>query len=486
MLVHALLASYVFSRFGDRQGLFFPLLQNVDPLVVSLSTHFDIVVKTVYASYYLNGHVPGPIRTMYVEHERVWNGFKEGCMHKYKHPRCRPGGLAKNGEADFVSSFNQLIHSMAKNGFDRRYAVQIVPKYMFAITGAHRTATAIALKLPDLPVLYKDTTIPADWGFRYFFKLKYKLKYADHAVLEFARIVNKTRFAIVWPAAVQRGNVGTARRELQNNRCTMSGIIYERAITLQETGIENILLHLYGEAPWLSLKAHQVGHGALHLFVFVERSIKSTLACKDNVRKRYGVEPVKNAIHTPDNHAEALDGLRMLLNPVSRKYLDKSKGARACWEVSKELKRRDKLHISKIMVDSGAAMAFWGLRKMTDVDLLFVNKVYTQLLGSSNGMEVQAHRLAHNHLRGSKDWGAAHVGGSVKDHYDLFYDPANFGYCGGGLKFVSPAQLIRYKSRRNEPGKDTRDVKLLRSLMQRDSILFMPMVGGSHGAADLT
>ena len=124
----------------------FPLLQNVDPLVVSLSNHFDIVVKTVYASYYLNGHVPGPIRTMYVEHERVWNGFKENCMHKYKHSRCRPGGLAKNGEADFVSSFNQLIHSMAKDGFDRRYAVQIVPKYMFAITGAHRTATAIALK----------------------------------------------------------------------------------------------------------------------------------------------------------------------------------------------------------------------------------------------------------------------------------------------------------------------------------------------------
>ena len=87
------------------------------------------------------------------------------------------------------------------------------------------------------------------------------------------------------------------------------------------------------------------------------------------------------------------------------------------------------------MVDSGSVMSFFGIRPMTDLDLLFAQQVQRDILGWRNGTLVEHHAFPSNVLRGEHSWGAYHFTGSCKDELDLFSDPANYGYC-HGIKYA--------------------------------------------------
>ena len=121
-----------------------------------------------------------------------------------------------------------------------------------------------------------------------------------------------------------------------------------------------------------------------------------------------------------------------------------------------------------IMVNSGAVMSFFGLRPRTDVDILFWSDVKHQVLGLQNGISMEPHtftttnRGSKKWVWGERNWGDEHLVGQTVD--DLFYDPTNYGYC-HGLKFVSLAQLARYKMNRGEKGKDANDVALIKNFV---------------------
>ena len=86
---------------------------------------------------------------------------------------------------------------------------------------------------------------------------------------------------------------------------------------------------------------------------------------------------------------------------------------------------------------------------MTDVDLLFARAVRHDIMGWRNGTLVEYHAFPSNALPGAHSWGAYHFNAACKDELDLFFDPHNHGYC-HGIKYVSLAQLTRYKWRRSK------------------------------------
>jgi hypothetical protein len=48
------------------------------------------------------------------------------------------------------------------------------------------------------------------------------------------------------------------------------------------------------------------------------------------------------------------------------------------------------------MLDSGIVLDFYGIRKGTDVDILFLYNVDNTILGKYNGVQYQAHAFASN------------------------------------------------------------------------------------------
>jgi hypothetical protein len=66
---------------------------------LKLNLRFDIVLKTVYAFFWMNrnGSVPIFVQNMYAQHIQVWNHFFEAK------PR-------KVGELQFLNSFSGIVY----------------------------------------------------------------------------------------------------------------------------------------------------------------------------------------------------------------------------------------------------------------------------------------------------------------------------------------------------------------------------------------
>ena len=93
------------------------------------------------------------------------------------------------------------------------------------------------------------------------------------------------------------------------------------------------------------------------------------------------------------------------------------------------------------MLDSGIVLDFNGIRKGTDVDVLFLRNVDTIILCKFNGVQYQAHAFASNVVGNTRPWDEDHLSGT-KTKWDLFYDPGSYGYC-YGITFLSLSQITR-------------------------------------------
>ncbi len=110
----------------------------VDPAQASFRHRFDILVKYLYALGHL-GLLPR------------WANVDVSEMYR-RHIHLRTGGLEPGSEREkstvdhYVSSFNALIESVARDGFDPAYPVPVSPKDGLPKNGAHRIAAALAAR----------------------------------------------------------------------------------------------------------------------------------------------------------------------------------------------------------------------------------------------------------------------------------------------------------------------------------------------------
>jgi hypothetical protein len=277
-------------------------------------------------------------------------------------------------------------------------------------------------------------------------------------------------------------NKDDAMRTIVKSSCSKdNGILYETTVELTKQGARQLISHMYGRQSWLETKIQQMiakfssTFNARFLFIYAKEQ-SELVKCKAKIRKHYDDKIFKSTAHIPDNMEENLILAEMILNPNSVQFMNFAKDPSDCKLIAEETARRNSqksiktlpgIYIGRddVMVDSGTVLGFFGLRKRTDVDLLFSNEIDKSILGNKNGMSIQVHAFKNNSISNERPWGEDHFKVSgVKDQWDLFYDPDNFGYC-YGIKFVSLKQLIRYKTVRNEPNKDMRDVELINNFL---------------------
>ena len=61
------------------------------------------------------------------------------------------------------------------------------------------------------------------------------------------------------------------------------------------------------------------------------------------------------------------------------------------------------------MLDSGTVLDFNGIRKGTDVDVLFLSNVEKIILSKFNGVQYQAHAFASNVVGNTRPWDEDHL-----------------------------------------------------------------------------
>ena len=290
-----------------------------------------------------------------------------------------------------------------------------------------------------------------------------QVEYADFGVLQWMLHSNGTTTVLFWPEAVSDTVKMEVARSIVSLNCGQ--IIYEKKIVVNQNGLASLAFHAYGQHSWLDSYVKQLRGsftGELKykmavLVMFVNTTRSSDLeVCKSDIRRLFSLTNPKSAVHIPDYHSEAVLISEMVLNPNSVMFLNHHHG-NSCRTVSTEIGRRLNLsEVNKdiydipqnIMVDSGAVMAFFGIRQADDVDLLIQGPVDKSILGQRNGMSLSRH--------------------TDRSMDNLFLDPANHGYC-HGIKFLSLQQLMLYKKRRGARNKDDVDVAKILSFLKSTS-----------------
>lgn len=464
-------------------------IEMVNVSILDTKHRFDIIVKTAYALFLSKQNVPSFVQKMYNRHLQVWNNFKEPCTFIGESDwfdATRPCNK-KQSDVDFHESFKKLYQSVSVNGFDYTKSTPPVTVSHFALNGAHRIATAIALRAEEIPIQRIHSSRVYDWGYKFFLSSGMETHYTDFAMLQWASHVKNVTIVLFWPEAVENKNKMLFARKMVHELC--GPVMYEKSIFLNRHGISILAKHSYGEQEWLMSKVKQLQSvfrdettklETVVLFV-APKSDYNLRLCKHKIRLYFDLTNPKSAMHIPDHHKETVILSRAVLNENSVFFMN-SNGKDECLHVAAEIANRLSLRPvnpnvfllpEDIMVDSGAVMSFFGLRDRTDVDLLFQGSINPTVIGNKNGMHVQEHAFEHNKLKkNERAWGKEHIFSCPVD--ELFTNPQYYGFC-YGIKYVSLQQLISYKKKRGEIGKDEVDVKRVQDFLHAVS------TGITHG-----
>ena len=452
------------------------------------SLRFDVIIKLVYAYYYVtHNFVPDVFTNAYREHLNVWNNFKESCRNL--HPNTFDATLScenKSDENDFVLSFHNTIESIREHGFQSGTSQIPTDKNGVIFNGAHRLAAATILS-KKVTFEYFNTTTVNKWNYLYFENKGLQRSTSDLIMLEWMKLQLKlpqvsTKVFIISIFSDDQDKVKIARKIVAQNCSRDNGILYERTIRVNKLGMSQLLRHMYGNQVWLPIKIQEMlslfkGQEFTIVFLFFfGRSVDEMLKCKYKVRTLYNHQSFKSSAHIPDSPEESLILAEMVLNPNSIQFLNYGENGIDCLGIAKELAARSSMEPvptlpgiylgrEDLMFDSGSVMHVFNLRKRTDVDILFLHDIDTRTLGDRNGFNIEAHAFKENTVDQGRPWGEDHFSGNVKSKWDLFYDGNNFGFC-YGIRFVSLEQLIRYKSKRNEPVKDKNDIGLIAEFLR--------------------
>jgi len=150
----------------------------------------------------------------------------------------------------------------------------------------------------------------------------------------------------------------------------------------------------------------------------------------------YNDNNFKSSAHIPDTPHETLILAKMILNNNSLQLINNGKHADKCLDIVTEISKNSflapidtlpGLYKSRedIMLDSGIVLDLYGIRKGTDVNVLFLSNVDKTILGQFNGVQYQAHAFASNVVGDKRPWGEDHLS-SDKTKWDLFYEPGKY------------------------------------------------------------
>ncbi len=399
---------------------------------------FDLAIKINYLEY-ICGRRSSFMSEAYVEHI---NAFSLGTFKER-------GSKSKNSLSGFISDFNKLFIDMKDNGFDLDKSLVPLATDDSILNGAHRVAISKFLQIPIYTI--KTNIEPFIYDFKFFKNRGVSDLILDSAAIKYAEESSNCYLALLWPTT-QIDN------KFLVERC-FNKLVYSKSIKLNYNGAHNLLSITYDGEEWLGnandnypgVKNKLVKcfpcFGNVKAFLFEESDLDSVLAIKETIRQQYGVG--KHSIHITDTKGEVLELANLVFNENGVNFLNnahpnKLKSSQGNLDIFKKFIRDNKFEFDEYALDTGMALAIYGLRETDDIDYITTSKAQPTVLNE----------LIENH--------SGYIRYHNREPLELVFDP-RFHFKFKGVKFITLSQIKVMKANRNE-NKDKADLILINSI----------------------
>lgn len=384
------------------------------------------------------------------------------------------GNEDKNSFEDFICVLDQLIDDFNNNHFDKERTLIPVDKDYIPMDGAHRVACAAyfgtkinILRFPDREYQFK--------GYQY---LKHELlptRISDYMALESIRWHEDLFVYFLWPQAhLNNEKLKKAQDIIYDNL----DVLYDVEYKLSYIAIRNLMIQIYGHMEWLGnidndfvnviKKVDEVwaSNGLVQIIVTRCNSCETITYLKTQIREMFGIG--LSSCHSTDNQRETKLALNILLNPLSRHFLEQAKPTLFKESFKrivffKEIIKKNGLSLDNFIVDSSTVLAIYGLRDARDLDYYCLPNNYLKSDMCPNVVE--------EHDNTQKEYYAYPIQDYIisPEHYFVFNE----------VKFISLADLLIFKSNRyaqTREAKDSIDIELIKSIVKNDNIVSKSML----------
>ena len=416
-------------------------------------TRFDFIAKYLYIKYYEKIYKSNFYLNLYKKHIEVFNKCWE-----------HPG--TKTKIQDFINSFNKLIEYLKKEGFSKKYPIE-VGKNKVLNNGIHRFTVSYYYNID--PIIKNVDCNGCDIYNYDFFKNRNNYWrrdneqyvnldeiYLDTMALEYVRL-NKNMFPIVLYPKSQNYLNKEIKEKLDKIIEKYGYIYYKKKVKLTEKGMLNLIKELYRGEKWLGgmFPRDEYAYSKLKniycddYIEIIILSINDTYNLrnlKEMCRKLFPLE--KNSLHIPDNHKDGFRICSSLLNSNSIYFLNNSSND-FCSVSERMNKLNNYFNLLKednidYCITSSIILEMYGLRDAKDIDYLHrENKdINLPFFGSHKGKWLDFYHV-------SKE--------------EIIYNPKYHFYF-NGFKFATLDVIKIMKQNRNEE-KDKRDILLINKII---------------------
>ena len=412
----------------------------VSPLTFLHSSRFDIPAKYIYAKFLEEGYDSSFGKDLYLSHLKVWND----CKH----------GDGKDGAAEYIDSFKEILSSIKENGFDPAKSFIAVTEDYKLLNGGHRVAACLLYdKFPAYQIGGRGET---DVNYEYFVDRNnfvpggLSSEYCDAIALEYCKLKPNTYIITIFPSAL--GDFNQADKIIKDH----SEVFYKKAVYLFNNGPLNLMRQMYkGEGwggdiqngfPGLREKAFfcfQSNNPSTVYAVTVDDE-KDTKVIKEKVRDLFGIG--NHSIHINDSAEETIRIARAFFNKNSVHFMNNSRYA-----FYPEFEERlgyferhasvNEYDLEDFCITASSVLSRYGLRQGKDLDYL-----------QGGPDEIIGHEEIHSH----NNYGQ----GRYSETYDdIIRNPENHFYF-NDVKYASLGIVKKLKEKRGE-AKDIADLGLI-------------------------
>ncbi len=415
-------------------------MKKIKAVSLLTSKRLDLIAKLKYLECLDKNYNYSFPRQLYEAHLQAFNG---------DNPCSEAGDDAKNNIDDYISTFKDLYKSFSDKGFCKDISLIPIGKDNVILDGAHRTAIAIYQNLTVDGLFFKD--IEENYNYQFFEKNLLASNYLDYMVLEYCKRKQNTFVFCIWPKASNH-----LRKEAFNILYQKTTVVYEKDIPLTYNGFRNFMIQIYKDCTnWIgNCENHYKGVSSqldncyttgkpLKIFVVEVSNKEEIVQIKKEMRAIFKVN--KFSVHSTDNNLETVAMLNILLNANSVYLLnygnpDKYVKLNQQIEIINKKIEENNLDRDSFVIDSGAVMALFGLRDISDIDYL-----------SLTDISCIDSKTVENHHQALKFY--------QKNLEDIILNPNNY-LVYQGLKFIT-LDVAKIMKRTRNLKKDLLDIDLI-------------------------
>lgn len=350
-------------------------IKEIQPQELINSKRIDIIVKLKYienVEKHLNCRYYNELYKKHIE------AFSGGTFIEY-------GSEHKNSFDKYIETFNQLIKSIKKDGFDERKSLVPVGSGNIILDGAHRTSIAIYYnKLLKIIVLEGKSV---DFGAEFFREKLLNIQDIEYIITEYCKLKENVFVFCIWPKTEQKEEI---EKQIKEN----TNVIYNKEIELTYNGYRNLMIQIYGKYDWAgSIQNHFEGIYAkldgcykfkekAQIFVVEGESTEKILELKEKIRKERNGS--KHVVHSTDSKEETIEMVELLLNKNSLNFLniaepDKYDKLYKTIQLYKQQIKKLNLKQDEFIIDSDSVLSVYGLKNQKNITFLTYNKEYKKI-----------------------------------------------------------------------------------------------------------